>query len=170
MKHFSKRLPFFLFALSAVFLASSFLIAQEGSVRIAFIDSQAAIRAHPSGESSTALEEQARAEIEPLQADIAALTQKANAGEQLTPDEQSRYQTLVGTLNEVQQRYAQEIQAAVGPALEQVDIVIQEISAENDYSLVLDRTVAGPQGINLVVFAKEGLDITDQVVERIRAQ
>ena len=166
----TKRLPFFLFALSAVFLASSFLIAQEGSVRIALVDSQAAIRAHSSGEASSALEAQAKTEIEALQTDIRALVEKANAGTPLSEDEQSRYQTLSTTLAQVQQRYAQEIGEAVEPALEAVDVVIQEISTENDYTLVLDSTVAGPQGINLIVFAKPGLDITEQVVERVRAQ
>lgn len=155
--------------LMAIFLGSSFLTAQVGETRIVFVDSQEAIRAHPAGEASRALEQQAQTEIEALQTDLQALVEKANSGAQLTPDEQTRFQTLRSTLTSVQQRYAGEIGAAVEPALLAVDEVIQAIATENDYTLVLDRNVAGPQGINLIVYAKEGLDITPQVVERVRA-
>jgi Skp family chaperone for outer membrane proteins len=104
-----------------------------------------------------------------LQADLQAIVEKSNSGQQLSAEEQTRFQTLRSTLSSVQQRYAAEIAEAVKPALAAVDQVIREVAAENDYTLVLDRTVAGPTGINLVVYAKEGLDITPQIIERIRA-
>lgn len=168
MKAFVKRLPFLLFALSAVFLLSTLLIAQETSERIALIDSQTAIRAHPAGQASAALEEQAQDEIAALQADLNSLVQKANSGEPLSQDEQARFQTLRSTLTSVQQSYAERIGDAVAPALTAVDEVIQAVAGENGYTLVLDRSVAGPEGINLIVYAQEGLDITEQVVERVR--
>lgn len=145
-------------------------LSQEGQTRIAFVDSQAAIRAHPGGQASSALEAQARAEIEALQADLQVLVSKANSGQQLSTDEQNRFETLRSTIASVQNRYATEIAETVRPALEAVDEAIQAIAEANDYSLVLDRAVAGPEGINLVVYAKSGLDITEQVIARALGQ
>jgi outer membrane protein len=150
-----------------VFISTN-LSAQEPQTRIVFIDSQAAIRAHPAGETSRQIEAQAQTEIQALQADLQALTAKVSSGQQLSADEQTRLQTLRSTLASVQQRYASEIAAAVEPALLAVNQVIQDIALENDYTLVLDRGVAGPDGVNLIVYAKEGLDITQQVIERVR--
>ena len=160
----------FVLVLLSVLILTTFTLTQEGVTRIAFVDSQAAIGAHPSGEASKALEAQAQQEITALQTDLQTLVEKANSGQQLSADEQNRFQTLRSTLTSVQQRYATEIGETVQPALEAVDTVIRAIAEENGYTLVLDSTVAGPQGINLVVYAQEGLNITPQVVERIRAQ
>ena len=161
-----------LFVLSAVLFASTFLVAQEGQKSIAFVDAQAAINAHPAGAAASGLQEQARGEIEALQNDLEALVNKVNGGEQLTADEQSRFQQLRTALTSVQARYTEQIDAEVAPALEAVNAVIATIAEENDYDVVLDSVVAGqqPRGINLVIYAKPDLDITPQVIERIEAE
>ena len=169
-----KRLPFILlFALAAVLFASTALFAQEGGAAptIVFVDSQAAINAHPAGAEAAALQEQARGEIDALNADLQTLVQKVNGGEQLTAEEQSRFNQLRTALTSVQQRYAEQVQTAAQPAVEAVDGVIQAIADENGYDIILDSVVAGqqPRGINLVVFARDSLDITPQVIERVRA-
>jgi Skp family chaperone for outer membrane proteins len=163
------RLIIFLLVVTGLIILSANLSAQESQTRIVFVDSQAAIRAHPAGEASKLIEDQAKTEIDALQADLQAIVEKANSGQQLTAEEQTRFQTLRSTLSSVQQRYTADIAEAVKPALAAVDQVIREVATENDYTLVLDRTVAGPTGINLVVYAKEGLDITPQIIERVRA-
>jgi len=143
------RVSFILLTLLIAVVASTAWV-QQGQTRIAFVDSQAAIRAHPAGAQAKVLEEQAKAEVEALQADINLILEKANSGQQLTADEQNRFQTLRSTIVSVQQRYAEEIRATT-----------------NDYGVVLDSRVAGQEGINLVVFAKPELSITQQVIDRV---
>ena len=138
---------------------------------VVFVDAQAAINAHPAGEAASALQEQAKAEIDTLQADLQTLLEKANSGQQLTPEEQNRFQQLRTALTSVQERYAQQISDTVQPALAAVNDIIATLAEENGYDMVLDSIVAGPEprGINLVIFARPELDITPQVIERVRA-
>ena len=159
-----------LFVLAAVLFATT-LVAQEGQTSIAFVDAQAAINAHPDGAVATELQEQARTEVEALQRDLQALVDKVNGGTQLTAEEQSRFQQLRTALTSVQQRYAEQIDQTVQPALEAVNGVIATIAEENGYDVVMDSVIAGqqPRGINLVIYANPSLNITQQVVERVRA-
>ena len=164
-----KRLTLLILAVVAILgVASTNLTAQETAAQIVFVNSQAAIAAHPAGQQIEDLEAQAREEISGLQQSIQEIANRARQGQQLTPEEQERYQTLVATLQTVQQRWEADIAEAAQPAVEAVDAAIQALAQENGYSIVLDAGVAGPQGTNLVVYAQEGLDITQQVIERIQ--
>ena len=164
-----KRLTLLIIAVAAILgVASTNLTAQAPETRIVFVNSQAAIAAHPSGEEAANLETQAREELSGIQSSIQELATRARSGEQLSAEEQERYQTLVATLQTVQQRWEADISAAAQPAVAAVDEAIRALAQENDYSIVLDAGVAGPQGTNLVVYAQEGLDITPQVIERIQ--
>lgn len=165
MKRLSTHLTALL--LSTLLLLSSAAFAQETT--IVFVNAQAAINAHPAGQTASDLQAQAREEIDALGADLQALADKANSGQQLSPDEQERYQALRSSIDAVQQRYQQEISTAVQPAIEAVNQIIREVAQENGYTLVLDGTVAGERGLGLVVYAQDGLDITDLVVERVRS-
>lgn len=151
---------------------SAFLIAQEAQATslIVFVDSQAAIAAHPAGAASKDLENKARAEIQGLQAEIQPIVDKANSGGELSSEEQSRYQTIAKTIRDIQTRTAQDIAATAKPALEAVDMAIKALAAENNYGIVLDREVAGLGGTGLVVYAREDLDITAQVIARVQGQ
>ncbi len=153
----------------ALVLLWSPALAQDAN--IVFVDTQSAINAHPAGEEASQLQEQGSAEVEALSADLQVLVDKVNGGQQLTQEEQSRFQQLRTAIVSVQERYAQQIQEVVQPALEAVNQVIQQIAEENGYDIVLDSVVAGqePRGINLVVYARPTLDITPQVIERVRA-
>lgn len=95
------------------------------------------------------------------------LTQRLRAGEQLTPEEDELYRTLLTTLETVQSRYQADVVATATPAIEAVNQTIGAIALENGYTVVLDVSVAARDG--LVVYAQDGLDITATVVERIRA-
>jgi Skp family chaperone for outer membrane proteins len=165
-----KRLTLILLCVAAILgVASTNLTAQAPETRIVFVNSQAAIAAHPAGEEATALEAQAREELGEIQSSLQELANRARAGQQLSAEEQERYQTLLATLQSVQQRYDAEIRTVAEPAVAAVDQAIRAIADANGYAIVLDAAVAGPRGTNLVVYAREGLDITDQVVERIQA-
>lgn len=146
--------------------AASTLTAQERPSRVVYINSQAAIAAHPAGAQIEALTNQARTEIEGLVSSISALEQKAASGQQLTPEEAERYATLQTTIQAVDARYKEEIAAAAEPARLAVDQAIKELAAELNYTMVLDSLAAYETG--LVVYADPALDITDLVIERVQ--
>lgn len=165
--------PIAIFASVAVlFLAVGTLTlsAQEPGTRVVFVDSQAVIRAHPGGAEADRLRDQAEAEVSELRASIDQIAQRARAGEQLTPAENERYQTLLTTLQAVQARYQEDIQAAAQPAIEAVNETIRQIAQENDYAIVMDIGAAGVSGSGVVVYADESLDITPVVLEAIEAE
>lgn len=163
-----KRLTLIILSVGVLLgVASVDLDAQEQGTRIVFVNSQEVIAAHPAGEEAARIEEQARQETDEIRSSIEELAQRAQAGQELTPEEQERYQTLVTTLQTVQQRYQSEFNAAAQPAVEAVNAAIAAVAEENGYGVVLDSVAAGPQGTNLVVYAQPGLDITEMVIERV---
>lgn len=157
----------FLAVLAVLALGSLQLGAQETPTRIVFVDAQAAINVHPAGQEAERLQGMARQEIDELRTQLDALAQKARGGTQLTPEEAERYSALVTTLEAVQQRYQQDIAATVGPAIEAVNAIIREIAEANGYTIVMD---IGQAANGLVVYAQEGLDITQQVLDEVRAR
>ncbi|NLG08247.1 MAG: OmpH family outer membrane protein [Deinococcales bacterium] len=150
-----------------VALLANNLTAQQRPTKVVYVDSQAAIRAHPSGAQIEALQQQAAAEVQELSQSLAALEQKAAAGEQLTADESDRYSALRSTLTAVQNRYLNEINAAAEPAVTAVNDIIAQLAQENGYTLVLDAVEAA--NLRLVVYADADLDITPLVIERVEA-
>jgi outer membrane protein len=160
----------FIAAIIGVLALSATLVAQQVANSIVFVDTQLAIAAHPAGAQAKTLEEQARTEVEALQTELQTLAEKANAGTALTADEQSRFQTLRTTILEVQQNYAAQIGQTAQPALDAVDAAIKALAQENSYLIVMDSGVAGQGGWNLVVYAAEQLNITQQVIDRVAAQ
>jgi outer membrane protein len=160
----------FIAAIIGVLAFSATLVAQQVLAGIVFVDTQAAIAAHPAGAQAKTLEVQAKAEVDALQAELKALADKANAGQALSADEQSRFQTLRTTLLDVQQKYATQIGETAKPALEAVDAAIKAVAEENGYKIVMDSGVAGIGGANLVVYASPDLNITQQVIDRVAAQ
>lgn len=151
-------------------LGSAPLSAQEQGAKIVFVDTQAAIRAHPAGQRAEELRAQARQEVADLRTSLEELAQKARGGQQLSAEESERYQTLLTTLQAVEQRYQVDIAEAATPAVEAVNEVIRNLAQEQGYTLVMDVGVAGNAGTGLVVYAQDGLDITPQVVEAVNAQ
>ena len=164
-----KKIVFILGVVASLVFSAS-LIAQETQTKIVFVDSQAAIQSHPAGAQSKELEAKAKVEIEGLQAELRPIVEKANAGTELSPDEQSRYQTIANTIRDVQTRTAQDIATTAKPALDAVDVAIKALAQENNYGIVLDREVAGLGGTGLVVYAREDLDITQLVIARVQGQ
>lgn len=146
-------------------LFASNLTAQERPSRVVYINSQAAIHAHPLGSQIEALNNQARTEIGDLVTSIQALEQKAASGQQLTPDEADRYATLQTTIVSVDARYKEEIAAVAEPARQAVDQALAELADEFGYTMVLDSLAAYDTG--LVVYADPSLDITQLVIDRV---
>lgn len=162
--------------LTLVALAAALLVAlvaaspseQSQPAHIAFVDSQAAISAAPGGQAADKLKKEAQSEISGLRSKIDTLAQKQQQGQQLTPTETERYQTLVTTLNAVQKRYQGDIQKAAQPAVTAVNKAIREVAQRDGYTIVLDSRAAGSSGSGVVVYADQNLDITSQVIAQMK--
>jgi outer membrane protein len=150
-----------------IVVTSSSLSAQSRPTKLVFVDSQAVLRAHPAGQAVEALRAQAQTEVKGLTDSIAALEAKLGAGQTLTADESERYATLRTTLQAVQTRYLNDIEAAAAPAVEATNTAITALAKENGYTVVLDRVEAANQRI--VVYADDDLDITQLVIDRVTA-
>src|SRR5690554_438087 len=109
-------------------LAFTDLSAQSRQTKVVFVRSQAAILAHPAGARVEELRQQAQTELEELTTSIRELQDKAAAGQELTPEENERYQALLTSANAVDERYRQEIDAAARPAVEAVNAVLAELA------------------------------------------
>lgn len=162
-----KRLTLALIAAAALMLLASTTIgAQDQPTRLVFVDAQSLIAAHPGGQAANELRAQANAEITELRNQLDALQARARAGEALSNDEQERFNILLTTLDAVQARYQADIAAAAQPAINAVNDAIRAVAQEREYSVVMDISAAAENG--LVVYAADGLDITDTVLARLR--
>lgn len=163
----------FLTCLLSLLPVLAFASAQDAApaagLSIAFIQSSQVLAAHPAGQQAAQLSEQARTELQQITQNVQPLIDKRNAGQQLTAEEQNTLELSQRTLQETQQRYQQEIDAAAQPAEQAIDGIIQQVAAENGYSLVLNREIASTSG--LIVYADPAAvpDITEQVVAAIQA-
>lgn len=153
----------------ATFLFSSSLTAQVNYARIVFVDAAKALAAHPAAASVEAIQQRQEEELNPILTQIQGLQQKAQAGQPLTSEEQDLGDILLRTLQDRQQRYADEILSASEPAVQSVNRAIQSIAQSQGYSMVFDGNVAGQNGLNLIVYAEPGLDVTDQVINFVRS-
>jgi outer membrane protein len=152
-------------AVAAMVLLSSTMTAQPASTRVVFVDSQALIAAHPAGQAAAALSAQAQAELTELRQQLEALDARRRAGQTLTNEESERFSILLTTFETVQVRYQSDIAAAAGPAVEAVNAAIRAVAQEREYGIVFDVGAAAERG--LIVYAAEGLDITDEVMLRL---
>jgi outer membrane protein len=152
-------------ALAAMVFLASTMTAQPATTRVVFVDSQALIAAHPSGRAAAELTAQAQTELGELRAQLESLDARRRAGQALSPEESERFSVLLATFETVQVRYQSDIAAAAGPAVEAVNAAIRAVAEENDYAIVFDVGAASERG--LIVYAAEGLDITDQVMLRL---
>ncbi len=163
-----KRLTFSLLAALAVALTlGANLGAQDAPARLAFVDSQALIAAHPSGGAANDLRELAAQEIGELRGQLDELVARAQAqGGELSPEDEERFNLLRATYESVQARYQADIAEAAQPAIEAVNAAIKAVADEAGIAVVMDIGAAAENG--LVVYAAEGLDLTEAVAARLQ--
>lgn len=152
----------------ALAFAFTNLSAQSRQTKVVFVRAQAAILSHPSGERVQDLRQQAEAELGELLASIQELQGRVAAGQQLTAEENERYQALVTSAQAIEERYRQEIDAAAQPAVQAVNAILAQLAEENGYTVILDADKA--RELDLVVYADTDLDITQLVIDRLNAQ
>ena len=146
-------------------LGSLNLQAQAPGMRIAFVNSQQAIDAHPAGAAAREVEQRGVDEVNAIQTSLNAILERARTGAQITPEEQEAFQTGQIALESTAQRYREEVAAAAEPAITAVDTALKAVAAEQGYTVVFDYEVASATG--LVVYAEDGLDITQLVIDRL---
>jgi outer membrane protein len=160
--------------------AATAAVAQQGPT-VVFLDSERLGQQAPSLQQAreqmqremTRIESEAEVELAPLQEEFQRMAQEFQQQQGMMTAErrQERQQALMQKQQEIQQRGARyEQQAAakqneiLGPALERINAVIEQIRQERGYSLILD-VAAGS-----VISADPALDITDEVLRRLNAQ
>ena len=145
-----------------IFAFAAFAQAQETTTTLdlAFVDTQALIRAHPANSRIEELGAALESELSELNAQRQELLNKRQT-QTLTAEEEELLQALTVTIQSRQQSGVREIQDAAAPAEEAANQIIREIASSEGYSLVLDIAAAG----GLVVYAGEDVpDITEQAV------
>jgi outer membrane protein len=119
------------------------------------------------------LESQAELALAPLQEEFQRLAQDFQQQQAMMTAErrQQQQQQLAQKQQEIQRKGAEfEQQAAqkqneiLGPALERINQVIDQLRQERGYSFILDVAAGG------VIAADPALDITDEVIRRLNAQ
>ncbi|HLR47365.1 MAG TPA: OmpH family outer membrane protein [Deinococcales bacterium] len=162
-----KRISLIILAAVAVAAVGSLnLQAQSPGMRIAFVNSQEAIDSHPAGQAAREVEERGVSEISEIQENLNAIMERARSGEPVSPEEQEAFQTGQIALESTADRYAEEVAEAAEPAVQAVDTALKAVAAEQGYTIVFDLQVAQQSG--LIVYAEDGLDITDLVIEQIQ--
>jgi outer membrane protein len=153
--------------------------AQRGSV--VFLDSDRLGQQAPALQDArqrmqsemTRLESQAELALAPLQEEFQRMAQdfQQQQGMMTAERRQQQQQALTQKQQEIQRRGAEfEQQAAqkqseiLGPALERINQVIDQLRQERGYAIILDVAAGG------VIAADPALDITDEVLRRLNAQ
>jgi outer membrane protein len=152
-------------ALAVAILMGANLGAQDAPTRLAFVDSQALIAAHPAGREANELRELAAEEITGIRNRLDGLQEKART-QGLDNSESELFNILLATLESVQTRYAADINTAAQPAISAVNAAIRAVAEANGVAVIFDIEAAAAGG--LVVYASEGLDLTEQVAARLQ--
>jgi len=141
-------------------LSLSIAVAQDGLFRLAFVDTQVLIAAHPAQADIADLGAALDAELQELLAQRQALVNKA-ASATLSSEEEELLQALTVTIQTRQSTGLEEIRNAAAPAEQAANEIIREIAEREGYQLVLDIGAAA----GLVVYAAPGVpDITEEAV------
>lgn len=142
-----------------------------------YVNSQEILRRAPGASEaqqtwSRELEEY-RSEVQDLAAEIDSLRQTLESQRDMLSQEaverreqeiQQKQQELSQRARELEQRAAQRREELLGPILQEVGAVIEQIRAEHGYGMVFDISSSGLRA------AAPRLDITDLVLRRLRAQ
>lgn len=162
-------------AFSSVFAAGA---AAQGGLKIAYINSQKILAEAPGrAEAEAQIQkelEQYRAEAQRMRDSLnaivvayskaeATLSPAARTGKQKEiTDKQNQYQQR---LQDLEQKAQQRQQQLIGPIMEQINKIIEQIRAEDGYAMIFD---AGNQA-GVVVAADSSLDISEKVIARLKA-
>lgn len=172
------RTTFALLALTVV--ATGAAAAQQGP-SIVYLDSDRLGAEAPSLQAArqqmqtemARLESQAEVELAPLQQEFQQLVQEFQQQQgMMTPERRQQQQQILTQKQQELQRKGEDFERQaqakqneiLGPALERINTVIDQLRQERGYAFILDTASGG------VISADPGLDITDEVLRRLNAQ
>jgi outer membrane protein len=159
MRSLTSRLSLVL-VLAFLGLASAQNGCASAPFRLAFVDTQALIAAHPAQSEIARLGEALDAELQELLGQRQGLLQK-QATQGLTAEEEELLQALNVTIETRRDAGLTDIRNAAAPAEEAANAIIREIAQNDGFALVLDID----QAAGLVVFASAAVpDITEAAV------
>ncbi|MBF6594884.1 MAG: OmpH family outer membrane protein [Thermaceae bacterium] len=147
-------------------LFGGWLMAQDKSVpnRIGYIDSDVVLQAHPDFAKVKEVQTQAQGELKPLQDQLTALEAKLQGGGATAKDQQD-YQALRQGYQDTLKKWQAKQDVVLNPITDEINNIVAKVAQEQGFALVMDKRVAGSSG--LVVYADNGLDLTDAVVKAI---
>lgn len=170
-----RRATLFALALSAASTAP--LLAQQGQLKIAFIDSKRVIERAPGREAA---ENQFNKEMEASRVQVQRMgdslktmiaeyqkveaTLAANVREQREAAIRKRQDDYQQRAGQLEQQMAQRQVELVKPIMDQIRKVLDEIRQEEGYAFILD---AGSDA-GVIVAADRSLDITEKVIARLK--
>lgn len=170
-----KRLPFVLALIAMLAFATG--ARAQSTPRIGYINSQQIMEEAPGAQAAQQAWQQEmttiRTEVQQMgqaiqrmvaeyQQQELTLSQEAKAQRQAAIQErQAEYEERV---QELQSQAEQRQQELLQPFMEQINGVIEEIRAEGDYAFIFDASTGA------IISADPTLDLTEEVLRRLRAQ
>lgn len=170
-----KRLPFVLALIAMLAIATG--ARAQSTPRIGYINSQQIMEEAPGAQAAQQAWQQEmttiRTEVQQMGQEIQrmvaeyqqqelTLSQEAKAQRQAAIQErQAEYEERV---QELQNQAEQRQQELLQPFMEQINGVIEEIRAEGDYAFIFDASTGA------IISADPTLDLTEEVLRRLRAQ
>jgi outer membrane protein len=161
---------------ASVFMVTGFAYAQE-SLKIGYVDMRKAVSECKAGKAATAeldktiKEKQVKIDaekkkLEAMQADYEKKASDMKDKEKLALQKefQEKVQVYQKMLAEAQKEVKDKEAAYTKKILDDVNTVINGIAKGGKYTLILGRTE------NLVLYAKDGLDLTAKVIQKMDAQ
>jgi len=138
--------------------------AQTGTQKIAYVDVQTVVKAHPKFGEVDALNKQAQTALKPSQDRITAIQQK---GSNATAAERQTLDTLAKTYQADAQKWQKQIADKNAPILKDVDAAVSAAAKAQGVTMVLDKTIAATSG--LVIYADEkAMDLTGAVSNQLK--
>jgi outer membrane protein len=161
----------------ALFLvAAGNVRAQEGGLKIGFINSQVVLENDPGFQEA---QEQFNQELEVIRGEVAAKEMALDSLIQTFEQQQmslsatvrqQRQQEIITTqgeyqqqVNQLQQQAEQRQQEIVQPVMERINQAIEELRVEGEYTLILDIASGA------ILAADQGLDLTQELIRRLQS-
>lgn len=138
--------------------------AQTGTQKIAYVDVQTVVKAHPKFGEVDALTKQGQAALKPTQDKITAIQKKGTAA---TAADRQNLDTLVKTYQTEAQKWEKQVSDKNAPILKDVDAAVSAAAKAQGVTMVLDKTIAATSG--LVIYADEkAMDLTGAVSTQLK--
>ena len=153
-------------ALTLLLAALPFAFAQSDDVdapafRLAFVDTQALIRAHPAAAEIEGIGQRLDQELEELLTQRDQLLRRQQEAGELGPEDQELLEALQVTIETRREGGLSEIRQAAAPAEQAANEIIRDLAAEGGYALILDIEASS----GLVVFKADFVpDLTEEAI------